>query len=319
MTIDPAARAGRITSRACCARAAEKRSACASGESATSRVWRRTSRIRSASGVPPGSRVSRTSRPRARSVSASRAAWADLPTPSPPSNETKRPLISFGRAGTGPPGSLVDLDAAVGLVTGRSRAQVRALDELVLQLADVRVLWRQLDLVGLAAGHLLDRVARLLERLVLGPAPQLEHRGERARDLRGRVGARDVDRDALRLGVAQTRRLAPVIVLECDHDVGLLGLAHDRDGQAEPARGLLDTAPRESKGVDLHHLAPAVPGDARRAAPLDRLGGGPAGRRGEDRDLARSPALADLGRDRHAEQDRVPSLRDVVVERAALV
>src|SRR2546428_4372852 len=183
MTIDPAARAGRITSRACCARAAEKRSACASGESATSRVWRRTSRIRSASGVPPGSRVSRTSRPRARSVSASRAAWADLPTPSPPSNETKRPLISFGHAGTAPPGSLVDLDAAVGLVPGRSRAQVRALDELVLQLADVRVLWRQLDLVGFAAGHLLDRVPRPPQRPFPGPPPPLRPPGRPRRHL----------------------------------------------------------------------------------------------------------------------------------------
>ena len=50
-----------------------------------------SSRIASAPGLPPGSRVSTTSRPRSRSAAASAFAWVDLPTPSPPSSAMNLP------------------------------------------------------------------------------------------------------------------------------------------------------------------------------------------------------------------------------------
>src|SRR5439155_5014980 len=141
-----------------------------------------------------------------------------------PARISRRPLPLRTRGRCRSP---IYLDAPERLVAGATRAQIRALDELVLELAHVRVLRSQLDLVGLPADDLLDPVARLLERLVLGPAAQLDHRRERARNLGRGVRSRDVERDALRFGVAESRRFAPVIVLERDDDVGLVGLAHD--------------------------------------------------------------------------------------------
>src|SRR4051794_24499578 len=47
--------------------------------------------MRSPSGVPPGCRVTTTSRPLPRSASASNRTWVDLPAPSPPSKHTNRP------------------------------------------------------------------------------------------------------------------------------------------------------------------------------------------------------------------------------------
>ncbi len=52
-----------------------------------------SARIASPPGVPPGSRVSTTSMPRARSASPSSRAWVDLPAPSPPSKATNRPHV----------------------------------------------------------------------------------------------------------------------------------------------------------------------------------------------------------------------------------
>ena len=141
----------------------------------------------------------------------------------------------------------------------------------MLQLSHVRVLRCQLDLVQLATDDLLDPVARLLEGLVLGTAAKLDHRRERARDLRRRIRSRDVDRNALRLGVAEAWGFAAVVVLQRDDDVGIVGLAHDRDGEAEAARCLLDSGPGEPERVDLHGLPPAVPGNAWSAAPLHRF------------------------------------------------
>src|SRR5439155_8419223 len=158
--------------------------------------------------------------------------------------------------------SPIYLNASVGLVPGAARAEIGALDELVLQLPDVGVLRRELHLVGLAPHDLLDAVARFLERRVLGATAELDHRREGACDLRRRIGPRDVNGDALRLGVAETRGLAAVVVLERDDDVGLVRLAHDRDREAEPARRFFDSRPRETERVDLHRLAPAVRGDA---------------------------------------------------------
>ena len=75
----PAARAGRITSSTSCARLAMYRSISARIARLTVARSSRISRSRSPSAVPPGSRQVTTSRPRARSQSASRAAWVVLP------------------------------------------------------------------------------------------------------------------------------------------------------------------------------------------------------------------------------------------------
>lgn len=76
------------------------------------------------------------------------------------------------------------LNAAIGLVPAAAGAQIGSLDELVLELSNVRVLRSELDLVGLAADDLFNAVARFLERVVLRAATELDHRSESARDLR---------------------------------------------------------------------------------------------------------------------------------------
>src|SRR5712692_5497326 len=261
MTIFPASSAGWMTSRTFCARAVEYRSTCASGLSAISCAWSTISRIRSPAAVPPGSRVSTTARPRCASASVSSFAWTDLPEPSPPSNEMKSPrvtwlapLAGFVRASASAaaaadrPHSSVDLHAADGVVPGGARREAGALGELVLQAARVGVLRRELDLVLLSVGHGLDGLARLIERVVLGRAAQLGDRRERGRDLAGGVAARDVDRDAARLGVAQARRLAPVVVLQRDDDVGVLGLAHHGDRHPQAAACLFHARPGHAEG-----------------------------------------------------------------------
>jgi hypothetical protein len=50
------------------------------------------SRIASAPGEPPGSRVATTRRPARASRIARMSAWVDLPEPSPPSRVISRPL-----------------------------------------------------------------------------------------------------------------------------------------------------------------------------------------------------------------------------------
>src|SRR5258708_28857186 len=102
----------------------------------------------------------------------------------------------------------MDLDAPVRFVSGAARAEVRALDELVLELPDVRVLRLELHLIAGTGRDRLDRLTGLVERVLLRTAPELEDARERARDLRGRVAPRGVDRDAVRLGIPQARRLA---------------------------------------------------------------------------------------------------------------
>src|SRR5437762_3380203 len=283
-----------MTSRTSSARAAEKRSACASAERGASLACKTRSRMCSPAAVPPGSRVWTTSRPRAFNDSTRRAAWSDFPSPSPPSNEMKTPVNALAECLC----SSVDLDAAQRLVAGAAGREVRPLDELVLELPHVRILRRELDLFGRAGGDLLDRLAGLRERLVLGSAPELDDRSERTRDLRRRIRARDVDGHALRLRVAESRSLPPVVVLQCDHDVRVLRLADDRHGEAEAARGVLDPRPGESERVDLQRLARAVPGwrDTRRAASLQRVGGLAAWHQRRDLELARCNALSDRAR-----------------------
>src|SRR5688500_9310735 len=76
------------------ARAAANSSASASAVQRSASPSSNRARIASAPGLPPGSRVSTTSRPRARNAAATAFAWVDLPTPSPPSRVTKRPGMS---------------------------------------------------------------------------------------------------------------------------------------------------------------------------------------------------------------------------------
>src|SRR5207248_5381789 len=91
--------------------------------------------------------------------------------------------------------SPMDLDAPARLVPGAARAQVRALDELVLELPDVRVLGLELHLVAGAGCHGLDRLAGLVERVLLWTPSELKDAREGARDLGRRVAPRHVDRD----------------------------------------------------------------------------------------------------------------------------
>ena len=83
------------------ARAAAKSEASAQGlMSSPSSRRRRTS---SPSGVPPGSRVATTSRPSARSASASRFACVVLPDPSRPSKVTNTAAVRYGACGRSSP------------------------------------------------------------------------------------------------------------------------------------------------------------------------------------------------------------------------
>src|SRR5437762_4059799 len=86
MTSAPRSVAGAITCSTSSARAAANRAASAQGEISTS--LRSTSRTRSPSGVPPGSRVTTTSRPSPSSASARSFVWVVFPEPSRPSNVT---------------------------------------------------------------------------------------------------------------------------------------------------------------------------------------------------------------------------------------
>src|SRR3569832_589841 len=74
-------------------RAANISNVSARGETASSPRSRTIFRTRSASGVPPGSRVTRAAIPRAASHSLTCWATVDLPAPSMPSRVMKRPLV----------------------------------------------------------------------------------------------------------------------------------------------------------------------------------------------------------------------------------
>src|SRR5437867_224236 len=190
----------------------------------------------------------------------------------------------------------------------------------MLEPANVGVLRRKFDLVALPTRHGLDRLARLLEGLVLRAAAQVDDTGKRTGDLARRVAPSDVDRDARGLGVAEARRLASVVVLQGQNDVGVLGLADDRDGQTEAARRILDTRPRHAERIHLDRLAHAVvQREAWRATALDRIGRRPSRRLRRASDLATLGARADLRRDRHPQENGIDHLRHVVVDRDALV
>src|SRR5436309_10556034 len=94
MTMAPRSSAGPITSSTSSARAAANRAASAQGEIPF--PVRSSSRTRSPSGVPPGSRVVTTSRPVSRIALASSSACVDFPEPSRPSNVTNICGLGYG-------------------------------------------------------------------------------------------------------------------------------------------------------------------------------------------------------------------------------
>src|SRR5215204_5948072 len=102
---------------------------------ATATLPSKSSRIRSPTGVPPGSRVWHTAKPSQRSDSASKRTCVLLPAPSGPSNVRKSPSTSLLDP------LPVDLDPAIGLAALTARPEVVAIGELVLQFSDVRSLW----------------------------------------------------------------------------------------------------------------------------------------------------------------------------------
>src|SRR3972149_5443804 len=107
--------------------------------------------MRSPMGVPPGSRVLRTSTAARRRCSTSRRPCVPLPAPPGPSSVIKTPRTP----GAGLLGE--DHDAAQGFLAPTLRGEAVALDELVLHPADVGVLRREF--------HRLRRLEDLGDRL----------------------------------------------------------------------------------------------------------------------------------------------------------
>src|SRR5882724_8720389 len=103
MTTRPAARAGRITSAACCARSAAYRRASVLRSMAALAGSSRISRIRPPIAVAPGSRVTTGGEPVSVSQRARRSIWVDLPAPSIPSTTRKsgpiRPAVPLACGG----------------------------------------------------------------------------------------------------------------------------------------------------------------------------------------------------------------------------
>src|SRR5260221_6690460 len=150
-----------------------KTSASAQGSmGATSWCCNRNPRASSPSAVSPGSRTvtSSDTRGRLRSAAAAAASCVDLPEPSIPSKDTKKP----GRAmplllpvAVGFVRGRQDDETAVGIAAGAARVQLVLLDQLVLQTPHVGVLRRQLDLHARRL-HPLDALPHLLHRRVRG-------------------------------------------------------------------------------------------------------------------------------------------------------
>src|SRR5690554_3049410 len=86
ITQSPRSSAGRIVRARCSSRAAKWRSASVRGAQRPVSPVTSNSRMSSAPGAPPGSRVVTTLCPNAESRSASRLIWVDFPAPSPPSS-----------------------------------------------------------------------------------------------------------------------------------------------------------------------------------------------------------------------------------------
>src|SRR3954468_4783602 len=163
-----------------------------------------------------------------------------------------------GSAPAAPRGVRVEPHTAVGLAPTRPRDQVGALGHLVLEPADVGVLRRQLDRLGRRQDGL-DGVLGLAHRSLARVDLEREDRGQARLHLRDRVALEDIDRDRALLGVAQHRRLLLVLVAKRHHDVRLVDVAGDHDGELQITDGLLEALPADALRQD-------VEGRQRRAA-----------------------------------------------------
>src|SRR5919112_2333553 len=242
-------------------RAAANNSASARGCSST---WgsRTTARTRSPAGVPPGSRVTTTSRPRPSRAWRSRSSWVDLPAPSTPSKAIRRPGSPMEASDADQLGH-PDLGAALGagggvrvLVGGEQAAAVRAgLGQRGLPEGEVAVRVAVAAVEGLAAlGPLGDDLA--LPALGAGPVRLL------AQVL-----------DAAALGVVGAAQERPEAAAALDHRLAALGAGHVGQLGLGLLGGLLGrlvgVAPVLAVRVAAAGQEPAVP------APLaDQLGPG---------------------------------------------
>src|SRR6266566_2735455 len=196
MTTRPAARAGRITSAACCARSAAYRRASVLGSMAALAGSSRISRIRSPIAVAPGSRVTTGGEPASVSQRARRSICVDLPAPSIPSTARKRgpirqPLTRGGCGlGLGLPWIRVLRVAAGGVVAAAVElpALARPLDQLrrldTLRLALLAGLFG-----ALGAGHAGRDPGLALDVLALGVGRAADEGSEAALALGERVAA----------------------------------------------------------------------------------------------------------------------------------
>src|SRR5215212_8581479 len=250
-----------MTSETSSARAAANSRASARGCSSTAGSSSRD-RTRSPAGVPPGSRVTTTSRARPSSACRSRASWVDLPAPSTPSKAIRRPGSPMKVSDADQLGH-PDLGAALGagggvrvLVGGEQAAAVRAgLGQRRLPEGEVAVGVAVAAVEGLAAlGPLGDDLA-------------LAALGTDAVRLLAQV------LDALALGVVGAAQERPEAAAALDHRLAALGAGHVGQLGLGLLGGLLGrlvgVAPVLAVRVAAAGQEPAVP------APLaDQLGPG---------------------------------------------
>src|SRR6476661_1845768 len=132
----------------------------------SSRSLSRISRIRSPTGVPPGSRSSRCARPFASSQRPSRATWVDFPAPSGPSTTSSSPR-------------LVPVTARSAEGDDRAgRALLDPVDDPVVHLHHhlVVVLLRDDEpLVSRVLLHLAEQGIEVVLHLLARPLPALDH------------------------------------------------------------------------------------------------------------------------------------------------
>src|ERR1700674_449568 len=110
--------------------------------SMSSPAYRTTSRIRSPSSVPPGSRMTTGSCGDSHSPTIS--TWVVLPEPSVPSKVMNRPRLMPGEL-CGFFGGRSDAQTALGFLACTARGELILRDELMLESSQVRVLGRDLD------------------------------------------------------------------------------------------------------------------------------------------------------------------------------
>ena len=116
------------------------------------------------------------------------------------------------------------------------------LDQLVLEAAQIAVLRCQLDLVPGAPGPL-DALQRLLQRhLARITEVDAVHPRQGTLDLGDGVAAEHLDGNSRRLRRPDRGVLAPVVVLEGEHHVGIVDVMLDAHRKAELAHRLLQVA-----------------------------------------------------------------------------